>query len=102
MNTHRFKLCIAALGLALTFVGAPAFAASATTAVESGEAETAAASGNTSSEPAVAPVNRAAVYARREATTPQAAEFKGKGAGIYIGGSTAAVVLVIVLVVILL
>ena len=78
MNTHRFKLCIAALGLALTFVGAPAFAASATTAVESGEAERAAASGNTSGEPAVPSVNRAAAYARREATTlrPQSSRAK--------------------------
>jgi hypothetical protein len=41
-------------------------------------------------------------YAAREAAAPQTADFKGQGAGIYIGGSTLAVVLVVVLVVILL
>ncbi len=41
-------------------------------------------------------------YARREATTPQAAAFKGQGRAIYIGGSTLAIVLIVVLIVVLL
>ena len=41
-------------------------------------------------------------YAEREAASPGAKEFKGNGVGIYVGGSTLAVVLVIVLVVVLL
>ena len=41
-------------------------------------------------------------YAEREAASPNTADFEGKGAAVYIGGSTLAVVLVIVLLVVLL
>ncbi|HVZ73160.1 MAG TPA: hypothetical protein VHJ20_12355 [Polyangia bacterium] len=41
-------------------------------------------------------------YAAREAASPQTADFQGNGAGIYIGGSTLAVVLLIVLIILLL
>jgi hypothetical protein len=41
-------------------------------------------------------------YAEREAATPQAAEFKGQGSAIYIGGSTLAIILIVVLIVVLL
>jgi hypothetical protein len=41
-------------------------------------------------------------YAAREAETPQLATFEGGSAGVYIGGSTVAVVLIIVLLVVLL
>ncbi|HEY2904126.1 MAG TPA: hypothetical protein VGL59_26295 [Polyangia bacterium] len=40
-------------------------------------------------------------YARREAQAPQIADFKGGEAGVYIGGSTVAVVLLVVLLLIL-
>jgi hypothetical protein len=41
-------------------------------------------------------------YAAREAETPQLATFEGGSAGVYIGGSTLAVVLIVVLIVVLL
>jgi hypothetical protein len=41
-------------------------------------------------------------YARREQQAPQAGEFRGGHAGIYIGGSGVAIVLLIVLLIILL
>ncbi|HEX3695782.1 MAG TPA: hypothetical protein VH374_10365 [Polyangia bacterium] len=40
-------------------------------------------------------------YAQREAQVPQIADFKGGSVGVYIGGSTLAVVLLVVLLVIL-
>lgn len=40
-------------------------------------------------------------YARREAESPGMADFKGGSAGIYIGGSSVAVVLLIVLLILL-
>jgi hypothetical protein len=48
------------------------------------------------------PTHGDAARASHDYAAPQTADFKGQGAGIYIGGSTLAVVLVVVLVVILL
>ena len=101
--TNRFKLWISALGLALMFVGSSAHAAAPTTTDEptSETASTTASDG--ARRTSVAPLgDRARSYAQREAATPRAGDFKGNGAGIYIGGSTLAVALVVVLVVVLL
>ena len=99
MTTYRSNLCIAALGLVLTLVGAPAFAAPSAMA-DAPASESTTARGTPT--PAVPALDRGHAYARREAAAPVAAEFRGKGAGVYIGGSTVAVVLVVVLIVLLL
>jgi hypothetical protein len=102
MMNQRLSRTLAALGLGLALVGAPAAAAAKPLA------------GTTSSSvstPAAPEAARGDVklgdaqehrYAAREAASPRAADFKGGGAGIYIGGSTLAVVLVVVLVLVLL
>jgi hypothetical protein len=97
MTKQRLLRAIAALGLGLVLVGAPTIA-NATPDPSSTPALTA-------PKPGAAPADaraRHANYATREAAAPRAADFKGNGAGIYIGGSTLAVVLVIVLVLVLL
>jgi len=97
MTKQRLLRAIAALGLGLVLVGAPTIA-NATPAPSSAPALS-------TPEPSNAPTDthtRHASYATREAAAPHAADFKGNGAGIYIGGSTLAVVLVVVLIVVLL
>jgi hypothetical protein len=97
MTKQRLLRAIAALGLGLVLVGAPTIA-NATPAPSSAPALS-------TPKPSNAPTDtrtRHASYAAREAAAPRAADFKGNGAGIYIGGSTLAVVLVIVLVLVLL
>jgi hypothetical protein len=97
MNTLRFARALAALCLGLALFGAPAFAgtASPTQPPVIAPAETQPARANDLQE-------RQRRYAEREAATPQTRAFKGNGVGVYIGGSTLAVVLVVVLVVVLL
>jgi hypothetical protein len=95
MTKQRLLRAVAALGLGLVLVGAPTIA----------NAMPASPPALTTPKPSNAPTGehpRAASYAAREAAAPHAADFKGKGAGIYIGGSTVAVVLVIVLILVLL
>jgi hypothetical protein len=97
MTKQRLLRAIAALGLGLVLVGAPTIA-NATPAPSSAPALTA-------PKPGDAPTDahaRRASYGAREAAAPRAADFKGNGAGIYIGGSTLAVVLVVVLILVLL
>ena len=97
MSTPRITRSIAAACLGLALCGAPALAhaASPTTAADTAAAKE------------TPPLSRDAPehqrkYAERQAANPQASEFQGKGVGVYIGGSTLAVVLIIVLVVVLL
>jgi hypothetical protein len=95
MTKQRLLRAIAALGLGLVLVGAPTIA-NATPAPTPTLAAPKARDATTRDQP------RSASYAAREAVAPRAADFKGNGAGIYIGGSTLAVVLVVVLVLVLL
>jgi hypothetical protein len=100
VKKNHLGLWAASLGLGLTLLGAPAFAATPATA---GATEQAApADSKASPRPARELSTRQTGYAEREAASPRTAEFKGNGAGIYIGGSTLAVVLIIVLIVVLL
>ncbi|HSZ82646.1 MAG TPA: hypothetical protein VLA14_10200 [Polyangia bacterium] len=97
MTKQRLLRAIAALGLGLVLVGAPTIANAAPVA-PSAPALTTATKDTTPNDGQP----RRASYAAREAAAPHAADFKGNGAGIYIGGSTVAVVLVIVLILVLL
>jgi hypothetical protein len=96
MLKHRLGLWLTALAFGLMLAGTPLLAAPAATPdavpAASGTAET----------PRAHETKRPNSYAQRESATPRAAGFKGSGVGIYIGGSTLAVVLVIVLIVVLL
>jgi hypothetical protein len=97
MTKQRLLRAIAAAGLGLVLVGAPTIA-NAAPAPSSTPALT-------TPKPSNAPTDtqtRHASYAAREAAAPHAADFKGNGSAIYIGGSTLAVVLVVVLVLVLL
>ncbi|SRR5258708_39740885 len=98
MTKQTLARWLAALGLGLALVGAPALAkgapASTTFPTASVASPAARASGDVH--------QRQLHYAQREAANPRPADFKGNGAGIYIGGSTLAVVLVVVLIVVLL
>ena len=98
MSTPRLArfIAVACLGLALSTV--PSLANAATTPPP---AQTAPATKEIPSSSSDAH-QRQARYAERQAASPRAADFQGKGVGIYIGGSTLAVVLVVVLVVVLL
>jgi hypothetical protein len=100
MSKRRLGLWIAALTLGLTLVGAPALAAPPV--APSPEAPASAAPQATTDDSAPAKPSRQTSYAAREAASPHAADFKGNGVGIYIGGGTLAVVLLIVLIVVLL
>jgi hypothetical protein len=97
--SRRLILWITALVLGVALVGTPALAASPRTG-------SAAAAPAPAVESEGAPRPRAdtrqARYAARETAAPRAADFKGNGVGIYIGGSTLAVVLVVVLILVLL
>jgi hypothetical protein len=95
MTKERLVRAIAALGLGLVLVGAPTIA-------NATPAPAATLTAPKAHEAAPREQPRSASYAAREAAAPHAADFKGNGAGIYIGGSTLAVVLVIVLVLVLL
>ena len=98
MTKQRLLRAVAALGLGLVLVGAPTMANATPD-----DAPTAAAL--SAPKPSHAPTDaraRRASYATREAAAPRAADFKGNGAAIYIGGSTLAVVLVVVLILVLL
>ena len=98
MMNQRLSRAIAALGLGLALFGAPAIAAAAPR-----PATTASPAASDATVGDVKPGDaRERRYAAREAASPRAADFKGDGAGIYIGGSTLAVVLVVVLVLVLL
>lgn len=98
MTKQTLARWLAALGLGLALVGAPTLAKGAPALMPSPTA------------PAASPAARASGdaherqlhYCQREAASPRAADFKGNGVGVYIGGSTLAVVLVIVLIVVLL
>jgi hypothetical protein len=100
MKKTRLGLWAACLALGLTLLGAPAFAATPATP------DSAPSLGETASKDSPRAAHeissRQTGYAQREAANPRTAEFKGNGAGIYIGGSTLAVVLIIVLIVVLL
>ena len=100
MKITRLGLWAACLALGLTLLGAPAFAASP--AAPDSAASLGAPATKDSPRPAHEIASRQTGYAQREAANPRAAEFKGNGAGIYIGGSTLAVVLIVVLIVVLL
>ena len=100
MKKNQLGLWAASLGLGLTLLGAPAFAATPTTA--GATEQTTPADSKDSPRPAREVSTRQTGYAEREAANPRAAEFKGNGAGVYIGGSTLAVVLIVVLIVVLL
>jgi hypothetical protein len=99
-NGHRLGLWITAIGLGLTLVGAPALAAPPATPSSLRAAATQ--GGAPAPTRSLAAPARERGYAQREAATPRNADFKGNGVGIYIGGSTLAVVLVVVLIVVLL
>jgi hypothetical protein len=95
----KTRLAATCLGLAL--LGAPALATAAP--VPPAAAAAPAAPATTPALPLPQDVQeRQRRYAQREAQNPAAADFEGNGVGLYIGGSTLAVVLVIVLVVVLL
>ncbi|HEV3031201.1 MAG TPA: hypothetical protein VG319_06135 [Polyangia bacterium] len=99
MTKQTLARWLAALGLGLALVGAPTLAKGAPASTTSptapaAEGPAARASGDDH--------DRQLHYAQREAASPRAADFKGNGVGVYIGGSTLAVVLVIVLIVVLL
>jgi hypothetical protein len=96
MSTSGIARSIAAACLGLALCGAPTLAHAATAAAHTAVAAESAAP--TSPEAR----ERTKHYAERQAANPQASEFQGKGVGVYIGGSTLAVVLVIVLIVVLL
>jgi hypothetical protein len=97
MTKPRLAHGLTALTLGLALAGTPALAAVAPPTPPAVPASRA------GDDAAPAPAkSRARGYADREAAAPRAADFKGNGVGIYIGGSTLAVVLVIVLVVVLL
>ena len=98
MKKHRLGLWLTALALGLTLFGTPAFAAPAASPPST---QSAPAASPTETDGASKAPGRASRYAQREAATPRAADFKGNGAGIYIGGSTLAVVLLVVLIVVL-
>jgi hypothetical protein len=96
------SLAAACLGLALAAAPTIAVAAPATPPAAAAPAPRATHEASAARGASDASDEAADRYAAREAAAPQAAGFKGQGAGIYIGGSTLAVVLVIVLVVVLL
>ena len=98
MTKEPLARWLAALALGLALIGAPALAhgAPASTPVLSAGATTPAEAAPSDGH------RRQLRYAEREAASPRAADFKGSGAGIYIGGSTLAVVLIVVLIVVLL
>jgi hypothetical protein len=98
MKKTRLGLWAASLALGLTLLGAPAFAATPDAPPSLGET----APVPSKDSPAHGLSSRQTGYAQREAANPRTAEFKGNGAGIYIGGSTLAVVLIVVLIVVLL
>jgi hypothetical protein len=101
MTKQRLLRAIAALGLGLVLVGAPTIANAAPVTPSAPALATPTESITKSSAPNDRQTRRAS-YAAREAAAPRAADFKGNGAGIYIGGSTVVVVLVIVLILVLL
>jgi hypothetical protein len=98
MTKQRLLRAIAALGLGLVLVGAPTIANAAPVTPSAPALTTPTTKNNAPND---AQPHRAS-YAAREAAAPHAADFKGNGAGIYIGGSTVAVVLVVVLILVLL
>jgi len=98
LKTSALARAVAAACLGLALFGAPVFAVAAPAQPVAAAASPARASRPPTSEAQ----QRQRRYAEREAANPRAADFKGNGVGIYIGGSTLAVVLVVVLVVVLL
>jgi hypothetical protein len=106
--TYRFNLISIVFGLCLLFLAGSALAGPAsaasppTKAATPSETAPPAASEGTPQSATPAAKDRAIEYAKREKATPRAGAFKGSGVGVYIGGSTLAVVLVIVIVVVLL
>jgi hypothetical protein len=101
MTKHRLARGFATLGLGLSLAAAPAVAGAAPTKDVAAQTEAPAKKANVISTTSGAR-SREASYAERQEQNPRTAAFKGNGAGIYIGGSTLAVVLVVVLVVVLL
>jgi hypothetical protein len=102
MKAPLFTRALAGAALGIALSGAPAFAAGAPATQPAVVAP---------AEPRQSPLpkdqdgaleQRQRHYAQREAAAPQTSAFKGNGVGVYIGGSTLAVVLVVVLVVVLL
>jgi hypothetical protein len=102
MTKQRLLRAIAALGLGLVLVGAPTIANAAPVTPSAPALTTPTTTPTTKDSAPNDGQTRHASYAAREAAAPRAADFKGNGAGIYIGGSTLAVVLVIVLILVLL
>jgi hypothetical protein len=98
MRTPRLARCIAVACLGLALLAAPSLA---TAAPVPPTAPTAPAEKKAPPSSRELP-ERQRHYAERQAASPQAAEFEGNGVGVYIGGSTLAVVLLIVLIVVLL
>jgi hypothetical protein len=95
MTKQDLARSIAALGLGAALIGWPAVASAAPRPVPAA----------TTTDVGAPPSDvheRELRYAEREAASPRAADFKGNGVGVYIGGSTLAVVLIVVLIVVLL
>jgi hypothetical protein len=102
MNLLRFARALAAASLGLVLSGAPALAATPSPAQPPVVAPAEAHRSPLPRDQDNAVEQRQRHYAEREAAAPHAADFKGNGVGVYIGGSTLAVVLIVVLVVVLL
>jgi hypothetical protein len=103
MNFDSLRKYIAGTLLAVLLIGSGAGSARAAgitwpQSAPPAVAETTGTAQTTGTEPSSAEEN----YAQRESRSPQAADFKGGYAGVYIGGSGVALVLLIVLLVILL
>lgn len=98
MTKHTLSRSLAAACLGLALTAAPVIAAPVPPPAASAPAP----QSSKAAAPGADVDQTAQRYAAREAAAPQTADFKGQGAGIYIGGSTVAVVLLIVLIVILL
>src|SRR3954447_6877930 len=89
-----------ATALMVVILGGPAVASAGVTGKPvATQAETSRSATNPGNEP---PITDAEQYAQRESQAKNLERFKGGGAGVYIGGSTLAIVLLIVLIVILL
>jgi hypothetical protein len=96
MRKHHIAHLLTAISLGIALVGSPALASAASpTSAPAAEA-------TSPVTPRRHEQARPATYAQREAASPRTGDFKGNGVGIYIGGSTLAVVLVVILVVVLL
>lgn len=100
MTKHHFMRGFATLCLGVALAAAPAMVSAAPVAPAA--ADTADTAAKKNAVPTDDPHHRNQSYAERQAENPRTAAFKGNGVGVYIGGSTLAVVLVVVLVVVLL